>query len=412
MTKENEITFISLLLKIARHRKLIVLNFLIVSIVALIISLIMPKWYKAEAIIMPPVKEGGLGFGMGMAGQLAGMMMGGGGDFDLPMFATPSDIFEMILKSKSVSDSLISQYDLIKLYKQLTIEETRLALASHTFIEVGKEGAIFLGFEAEDDPELAAKVVRSYIQELDKTNRRVKVVYAHNTRKFIAERLEKAVHELTAAEDSLLAFQERFNIISIEDQVTAAVNNAAQILATKQMFEFQLDAVKQSLSPTHPQVRELEAKISSLNRQIRQMKYGDENRTANASRKDTELFPAFAKTPELGLELARRIRNLKIQEIIFELLTQQHEQEKISEARNTPTVVVLDKAITPTKKSRPKRALIVALSALLSIFFSIFLIFVKEHVKRLKENDSAEFERLQELKTEIKYLFRKRRDNN
>ncbi|MBN2092431.1 hypothetical protein JW964_22610 [candidate division KSB1 bacterium] len=410
MSSNQEINLINLLYKIARYWKLIVINFIVVSIIAVIISLLLPKWYQAEAVIMPPVKEGSFGLGLGMAGQLAGMMLGGGGDFDLPMFATPSDIYEMILKSRGVADSIIQKYNLMQLYKQQTIEETRLELTSHTFLEVGKEGAIFIRFEAKNDPVLAANVVQGYIDELDKANKRVKIFYAHNTRKFIEERLAENKEKLKAAEDSLQAFQKRYNAVSIEDQVTAAVNNYAQLLAQKQYYEVQLNAFQDNVDLSHPEVRELASKIQGINKKIREMKYGDKTGITQELMKDTDMFPPFVSVPQLGLDYARRLRDLKIQELIFELLTQQHEQEKIKEAKDTPTVVVLDKPVPPTKKSRPKRAIIVLLAALLSIFYSLFVIFIKEYNQHLRMNNPDDYDKLQAIKSEFTSIFRRRRN--
>lgn len=411
MAREQEISFISILTRIIRHRRFILTNLIVVTLVALIISIFLPKWYKAGAIIMPPMSESGLGMGLGMAGQLAGMMMGGGGDYKLPMFATPSDVYEMILKSRGVADNIIAKHGLLKLYKKPTIEETRQELTTHTFIEVGKEGSVSVQFEAKGDPELAACVVTSYITELDAANKRVKILHAKNSREFFEERLEKTKLDLQAAEDSLRAFQERYNTVSIEDQVTAAVTNAAQLMAMKQFYEVKLLELEQTMAPSHGEIRELKAKINAVNSQIRDMKYGDKSGLTQVLMKDTDMFPPFVNVPQLGLELARRMRDLKIQEIIFELLTQQYEQVKLQEARTTPTVVVLDEAVPPTKKSRPKRAIVVALAALLSLFYSGFVVFVREYVASVAENDPAEYQRIQALKGEFR-SFLKRRQND
>jgi len=410
MAQEQEISFISILTRILKHRRFIATNFLVVTIVAVIISLFLPKWYKAGAIIMPPMTESGLGIGMGMAGQLAGMMMGGGGDYKLPMFATPSDVYEMILKSRGVADSVIDKHGLFKLYEKPTIEETRLELTGHTFIEVGKEGSISVQFEAKSDPELAARVVNTYIAELDAANKRVKILHAKNSREFLEKRLAKTNLDLQAAEDSLRAFQERYNTVSIEDQVTAAVTNAAQLLAMKQIYEVKLLELQQTMAPAHGEIKELKAKVNAVNNQILEMKYGDKTGVTQALMKDTDMFPPFANVPQLGLELARRMRDLKIQEIIFELLTQQYEQEKLQEARTTPTVVVLDPAVTPTKKSRPKRVIIVGLAALLSLFYSAFVVFIREYASAVAENDPSEYQRIQTLKAEFRNMFKRRRN--
>ncbi|MCK5739148.1 hypothetical protein KAH55_08200 [bacterium] len=408
MSQTSEISFVDLVYKIVRNLKVIVLNFVIITVVAVIISLLLPKWYKAQTVIMPPIKDSGIA--IGGVGQLAGMMLGGGGgDFDLPMFASPSDIFEMILKSTSVRDSVIQRFGLMALYKKPTIEETRLALDKHTFIEVGEEGAIFLGFEAEADPELAAEVAQYYLEKLDEANRRVKVFYAHNSRKFVEGRLDATKLNLAAAEDSLSAFQQRNNAIAIQDQVTAAVNNAGQLLAMKQMYEVQFGALAQGMSGNSSELRELKAKISSVDKQIREIKYGKSKSIDAVLLNDTDMFPALANVPELGLQYARRLREVKIQEVLFELLTQQYEQEKIKEAKNTPTVVVLDHPVVPTKKSRPKRAIIVIIAAMLSVFYSLLVIFLRDYQTQLRETNPEEYQKWQDI-ANVFCFFKKRRN--
>ena len=408
MAQTSEISFVDLVYKIVRNLKTIILNFVIVTVVAVIISLLLPQWYKAETVIMPPVKESGIA--IGGIGQLAGMMLGGGsGEFDLPMFASPSDIFEMILKSTSVRDSVIRRFDLMALYKKPTIEETRLALDKHTFIEVGEEGAIFLGFEAKADPELAADVTQYYLEKLDEANQRLKVFYAHNARKFIEGRLEATKRKLAAAEDSLSVFQQRHNAIAIQDQVSAAVANAGQLLAMKQMYEVQFGALAQGMNANSSELRELKAKIGSVDKQIREIKYGKANSIDAALLNDTDMFPALANIPELGLEYARRLREVKIQEVLFELLTQQHEQEKIKEAKNTPTVVILDYPVVPTKKSRPKRAVIVIIAAMLSVFYSLLVIFLRTYQTQLRETSPEEYRKWQDI-ADILCIFKKRRN--
>jgi hypothetical protein len=60
-------------------------------------------------------------------------------------------------------------------------------------------------------------------------------------------------------------------------------------------------------------------------------------------------------------------RQTKIQETVFELLTQQYELAKVQEAKEIPTVKVLDPAIVPTKKSFPPRTVIVILGMMLAV---------------------------------------------
>ncbi|XLM21261.1 hypothetical protein MKD33_03615, partial [Chromobacterium piscinae] len=57
----------------------------------------------------------------------------------------------------------------------------------------------------------------------------------------------------------------------------------------------------------------------------------------------------------------RKLRELKYQETIFELLSKQYEMAKIDEAKDSSLIQVLDTAVPPELKSKPKRSLIVML---------------------------------------------------
>lgn len=105
------------------------------------------------------------------------------------------------------------------------------------------------------------------------------------------------------------------------------------------------------------------------------------------------------------MQLVRLTRELKIQEAIFELLTQQYEQAKIQEKRDTPTVEVLDPPQVPERKSRPKRATMSLLAGILAFLFSLVAIFVKEFIDRNKAADTATYHHLESVMESIKNDF-------
>ncbi len=93
----------------------------------------------------------------------------------------------------------------------------------------------------------------------------------------------------------------------------------------------------------------------------------------------------LSRLPEVSLEYARLLRNVKVQEAVYELLTQQYEQAKIMEVKDTPTVEILDKASPPEKKSYPKRSGIVLFCAVMSLLTSIILAFFFEYLEQMKK---------------------------
>lgn len=75
--------------------------------------------------------------------------------------------------------------------------------------------------------------------------------------------------------------------------------------------------------------------------------------------------------PDLALQYVRLLREAKIQETLYGLLTQQYEIARIQEAKDSPTIQTLDIAKVPEKRSRPKRRQIVLLSVMAGAFLNL-----------------------------------------
>lgn len=130
----------------------------------------------------------------------------------------------------------------------------------------------------------------------------------------------------------------------------------------------------------------LRSKIKELKKLLAEIEKGQPpSSRANPSQKTDNLYTPFTKVPDLGLQLARFTREVNIQETTYELLTKEYELAKIEEAKDTPTIQILDKAIPPEKRFKPKRRQMVLLSGFTSLFFSIFLAFASEYFKRMRE---------------------------
>ncbi|MCX7942691.1 MAG: lipopolysaccharide biosynthesis protein, partial [Dictyoglomaceae bacterium] len=100
----------------------------------------------------------------------------------------------------------------------------------------------------------------------------------------------------------------------------------------------------------------------------------------------------LSQLPSLGLELGRLMREVKVQETIYTLLTSQYEQAKVNEAKENIVVQVVDYAVPPVKKSKPSTTLNVLIAGVSSIFLGIFLAFFlnfwgnfREELRKLEE---------------------------
>ena len=108
------------------------------------------------------------------------------------------------------------------------------------------------------------------------------------------------------------------------------------------------------------------------------------------------------KTPNTSLQYLDALRDLKYQEAIWEILAKQFEVAKLDEAKDFPLVQVLDKAIPPEKKSKPKRSLIVILAVLVAFFLAVIWAFISEAIQRAKEQPE-QAERMLALRKAFKF---------
>jgi len=315
-----------------RHARFVALNVAAVTAVALVVSLFLPKWYSARAVLLPPTEEES-------TFSLSQLIPRGLGGIKMPGAATLSDVFISVLKSRSVGDRLVNRFKLVTRYDQKDPEKALKELQGHTRLALGDEGTIAISVE-DRDPVTAAAIANAYIEELDNFNRLTRTSTARRTREFIEGRLAVVEHDLATAENSLSSYQQRKNVALLSPEARGQAEIGANIMAQKLALEVKLNVLRQSLVESSEEVRRVREELSAVERQL-------------------------GTLPQAGVATMRLWRDLKVQEQLYGLLTAQLEEARIREARDTPTVQILDPAVPPLHKSRPKRSLVVLAGFLL-----------------------------------------------
>jgi len=356
-----------------KRRRLIIANVIIVSSLAVFISLIIPKTFRSSVVLMPPATESSLG----ILGALSSLPFGG-----LIPKASDSETmnFLAILKSRTVMENVINEFGLIDFYGVENMEEAVEELTNDINFNIEDEGTIkvtslvstsWFHNEAEEirSKKLAADMANYFVTNLDIVNKRLKTDKAKFHRLFIEERYNKNIEDLMIAEDHLKAFQEKHNMILLPEQTRAAIEAAANIKAQIIGNEVKINVLNEILIPNHPETEMLRMEIEGLQAQLQTLEVGSPN---------DNLFPVFSEVPDLGVQLARLIRDVEIQNTLFTFLTQQYEEAKIQESRDNPTLQVLDQAIPPERKYKPQRARIVIISFAISFILSLYLVYFIE----------------------------------
>jgi tyrosine-protein kinase Etk/Wzc len=389
-SEQEKVDMLSYLTVLVSYRRFIFFNFVGVCVIVAIISFFLPQWYRATTTILPPQTES---LNLGIASSLLGAASGLGSSYSLPLMATPSDIFAAILKSRTVTEAVVEKENLMTTYQVKSKDAAIKELSSRVAVNVTSEGLITLSYE-DRDRNRTADVANCFMQELDRVNRETSSSKAKNARIFIEERLAQTQKDLSSAEENLQKFQENNKTLVLDDQMKSAIQKAVDLKSEMVSSEIELNVLGKTMSPSHPQIQSLRSRINEINRQLELLEWGNQKEKPEDK---TVLDISFNQVPSLSLQLARLIREVKIQETVFELLTQQYEQYKIEENKDTPTVQVLDKAVPPERKARPKRAFLVAISGILSLFASTVLVFGQEYVKRSKIRNPEGFNRLETL---------------
>lgn len=346
-------------------------------LLAMGLSLLAPKIYEASASILPPIAEPS-GGGMGAAAALLG---GQGMSISLPgMPATPVDLFVAMLKSKTMAEGLVQRFNLMQVYQSKAEEDAVRALEGSTRITTSKEKVIKVTVEAQD-PQLAADLANGYVEGLDKLNRTLAVTKAGQNRLFVGKRLADTKIDLAAAEDALVEFQSKNKTVALDQQAAAALRAAAEIQGRISADEVRLQVMQNFLTPENPDAIKLTLEIQQLKRQLHMLESGNGGKGMAPG---DRLHPAFSSVPTLGIELARLMRDLKIQETLYAMLASQYEQAQLAEARDTPTVQVLDHAKPPFRKIRPSVRLNTMVAGATAILIGILLAFFLEYLEQVK----------------------------
>jgi tyrosine-protein kinase Etk/Wzc len=388
---EEEVNLLDYWRVVRKHLRLIVALYITAVLATMGYSLWTPKIYESTATILAPDERGARGLGLATALATSGVAQAVPG-LSMPSLTPQRDIFVSILKSRTMGQDVVQRFDLQERFQVPFLSDAVRRLAGMTTVSLSKDGVISVKVQ-ETDPQLAAEMANFYVGRLDQMITRLATTEASKQRVFIADRLSETERELRRAEEALRQFQETNKVIALQEQARGAVETAAQLKGEIMASEVQLEVMRKFATDANPEVVKLKQRIQEMKRHLSGMQYGKgwvlpaENRNPGEPRH--EIHIPFAQVPELGLDLARLMRDVKVQETVYTLLTQQLEQAKIAEARDMPTVQALDKAVPADRKSKPKTTFNMAVAGITSLFVGILLAFFLEYVAGVKQSPLA-----------------------
>lgn len=364
--EDRELTIQELLKLIWKRKKMIAINVTIISIITVIFTLFLPVWYKSSVVILPPESSSG---SLGTLGMLSGFNIGGllGGTEDQNRVLS-------ILKSRTLLEAVAKEYNYIERYGVDNLEDAIEAMEGNIDITLLEEMQISFSFWDEDQ-EQVSEITNYFIKSLDSLNVALSTKKGKENRIFIEQRIGEVLDSLKVLEKELTGFMENEGILSLPDQVSVGVQSAAELKAQIMTKEIELAIAKGTFETNSTVIKQLNNELNSY--KLAYKKFFQDS-------KEHKLLPNFTKIPKLGIKLAGIERQIKYYMKLIEFLGPEYESAKIEEAKTISTVQVLDKAVRPEWKDKPKRARIVLIVFAFALIINVYLAYFlgrKEYVK-------------------------------
>ena len=334
------------------------------------VVLLIPTLYAATTRLMPPDPPAGQGMAVlaSIAGKMGANLASLGGD--LLGVNTSVDLFAGLLESRTVQNDLVTKFNLRTVYGRRHLVDARKELARRTDLSIDRKSGILTIQVTDHDPKRATAMAQEYVAQLNNVVTQLNTSSAHRERIFLEARLEEVKTELESAEAEFSKFASKNAAIDIKEQGKAMVEAAAVLEGQLIAAQTELQGLRQIYADPNIHVQTMQARVNELRRQILKMS-GKQEADGALPLKDDELYPSIRKLPILGVTYADLFRRMKVEETVFETLTQQYEMAKVQEAKEVPSVKMLDPAELPEKKTFPPRTLFFFLGEIISLAIGV-----------------------------------------
>lgn len=348
--------WLDLVLIVARRWRLVVASSLAGGVLAFLLSMLITPQYTAKVTFLPPQTNSGSGLGLALQslGPLAGLATGMG-------TKTSGELYVSLLESESIADQMIDHFHLRQLYEVEYLVEAREVLKSRTRVTLGKKDGL-ISIEVDDtDPRRAAAMAGQYVESLRQLTAGMALTEAQRKRVFFENQLQATREKLANAQAALQA--SGFNPGALRSEPTAATQEYAKVMGELTALEVRRSAMSTQMASGSPEMMHLDAAVSALRARLHAIEQQSTDSTQSQ-------------------DYVSKFREFKYQESLFEALSKQYEEARLDESKDDSLIQVVDRALVPEKKSKPKRSRFAIAGLLLAAVLSSVLC-VAPRIRRL-----------------------------
>lgn len=372
MTKDMGI--FDLLYLLAKRRTFVIVFTLVFALGAVTYALLAHKYWISTAVIVPIADNSALsGLDSGLMGIMAsGLLQGAQSD--------PAVEFVSIMRSRTFREDVVKKFNLLsyfKLDKLPPAEAMELAVfhlaQSVTDINTDLEsGLITISVETKDKL-LSKDIAQYYLDGLQRYLQQNRGSKSKLQRQFLENQVQSTRVEIDSIAVAIRNFQKKNRTIGLDEQTTALISLYSQNISEYYKSEVEYEVAKQQYAAGSPVLEDLTRRKNVLAGKIKELENSN-----------SKLVPGYVlqidRIPDLALQFAQLRLNLEIKQKVYEYLYPQYEIARLDELREMPSYDVMDSPSLAGLRSKPKRAVLVAVITFMAFLLACFLAVILENL--------------------------------
>jgi len=365
---DDEIRILDLLTALGQEKWVVLGLTVVTTLAGVVISLLLTPMFSSTALVMP-AQQGGGGAGAAALAQLA-QSTGLGALGGIAGGKSTDQLYVAMMRSQSIQDALIEKHELRKKWEARSIEDARQKLTKSVAVAVEKQSGLIKITAEDPDPVFAATLANSHVEELQKMLDRVATTEARQRRVFYEAQIAKTQTNLAEADMRYRQAQASSGIQVASLLAETALRTSTELRSKITALEIQLQASSQFLTANNPDTQRAASELAALRARLKQLEQGSGQAVNNPTQQAT----------------VQAFRELKVQEAKLDAIVRQLEIAKIDEAKEGVPVQIVDRAIPAERKSSPKRAIIVVISAALGLFIGLLLAALRASFRNFQQD--------------------------
>ncbi len=354
---DDELSLWDILIALGEAKKWIFGGAVAGLVIALMIAFILPLKFTAKTVLMPPQQaQSSAASALASLGSLAGLAGGAAG------IKSQDELYIALLKSERLQTSLVQKFSLLERYDTKLAIDARKSLDENVKVASDKKSGLITLEVTDKDPQFAAKLANTYVDELGKVLGGLAVSEAQQRRKFYEQQVTQIKEQLVKNEISFRQAQAQSGMQVTQALAETGVKASVELRQQIATREVQLQSLRTTYATDkNPDVIRLSSELAALRGQLSKIENGSGGSGSTVAE----------GKESAGQVAVRAYRDVKVQEAMLDVMIRQYELARVDESREGPLLQQVDVASVPERKSGPKRSLIALGGLMLGLFLGL-----------------------------------------